>query len=130
MSNDKVDAGSAYAYAGADYIIIAASKNYDLKQNFFDCTVVETLINSVLDVCKERGSQPTIVIKSTIPVGYSESEKAKFGINNVIFRPEFLRESKGLYDNLYPSCNIANCYDSILDDVKEKVYTRDLFIRD
>ena len=93
----------ASAYRDADYIIIAAPTNYDPKQNFFDCSAVETVIRLILDSTKEREQKPTIVIKSTIPVGYTEHVRKLFGADNIIFSPEFLRESKALYDNLYPS---------------------------
>ncbi len=66
------------AYAGADYVIVAAPTNYDPKQNFFDCTAVEKVIETVIEACKGKGTLPTIVIKSTIPVGYTESVRKKF----------------------------------------------------
>ena len=91
------------AYRNADYIIVAAPTNYDPKQNFFDCSAVEAVIRLVLDCTKERETKPTIVIKSTIPVGYTEHVRKLFHADNIIFSPEFLRESKALYDNLYPS---------------------------
>ncbi|MBQ3922435.1 MAG: nucleotide sugar dehydrogenase [Spirochaetales bacterium] len=87
------------AYRDAEFIIIAVPTNYDSRQNFFDTSAVENVIN----IIKKCGSQATIVIKSTIPVGYTKSVKAKFGCSNILFSPEFLRESKALYDNLYPS---------------------------
>ena len=97
------------AYKDSDYVIIAAPTNYDPKKNFFDCSAVEAVIATVITATKSREKKPTIVIKSTIPVGYTESVKEKFGINNIIFSPEFLRESKALYDNLYPSRIIVGC---------------------
>lgn len=100
------------AYADADYIIVAAPTNYDPKQNFFDCTAVESVLRTVLDCTAERKIKPTIVIKSTIPVGYTEHIRQKLKADNIIFSPEFLRESKALYDNLYPSRIIVGCDDT------------------
>jgi UDPglucose 6-dehydrogenase len=105
----KATTDGASAYRDADYIIIAAPTNYDPKQNFFDCSAVEAVIRLVLDSTKEREQKPTIVIKSTIPVGYTEHVRKLFGADNIIFSPEFLRESKALYDNLYPSRIIVGC---------------------
>lgn len=97
------------AYALADYIIIATPTNYDPKQNFFDCSAVESVVEEIMSATKDKHVKPTIVIKSTIPVGYTESLKKKYFLDNVIFSPEFLRESKALYDNLYPSRIIVGC---------------------
>ena len=102
---------AAAAYADADFIIIAAPTNYDPKQNFFDCSAVESVIRLVLESTAHRETKPTIVIKSTIPVGYTEHVRAMFHADNIIFSPEFLRESKALYDNLYPSRIIVGCDD-------------------
>ena len=94
---------AASAYASADFIIIAAPTNYDPKTNFFDCGAVEAVLAIVKDATAGRDKQPTVVIKSTIPVGYTVSVREKMDMDNIIFSPEFLRESKALYDNLYPS---------------------------
>ena len=93
----------AAAYKDADFIIIAAPTNYDPKQNFFDCSAVESVLELIKTSTAEREVKPTIIIKSTIPVGYTVNVRQKTGMDNIIFSPEFLRESKALYDNLYPS---------------------------
>ena len=99
----------AAAYAEADYVIVAAPTNYDPKTNCFDCSAVEAVIQLVLESTKNREVPPVIVIKSTVPVGYTESLRARFGTDRILFSPEFLRESKALYDNLYPSRIIVGC---------------------
>ena len=91
------------AYADADFIIVSAPTNYDPKTNFFDCSAVESVLALVKEATAERDVKPTVVIKSTIPVGYTVHIREKMGMDNIIFSPEFLRESKALYDNLYPS---------------------------
>ena len=99
------------AYREADFIIIAAPTNYDSRENFFDCAAVDTVIETVLRATVDRKEKPMIVIKSTVPVGYTEQVKEKYKIQNILFSPEFLRESKALYDNLYPSRIIIGCDD-------------------
>lgn len=93
------------AYEGAEFVVIAVPTNYDSHKDFFDTSLVEQVIAEVLTY----NPQATIVIKSTVPVGYTQSVSERFNCNNILFSPEFLRESKALYDNLYPSRIIVGC---------------------
>ncbi|MBQ3880489.1 MAG: nucleotide sugar dehydrogenase, partial [Oscillospiraceae bacterium] len=97
------------AYAQADYILIAAPTNYDPQRNFFDCSAVEAVLDLVRASCASCTEKPCIVIKSTVPVGYTEHIRTKYPDLPILFSPEFLRESKALYDNLYPSRIIVGC---------------------
>ena len=105
----KATTDDAAAYSDADFIIVAVPTNYDSKQNFFDCSAVEAVLLRIKELTENKTKKPVIVIKSTIPVGYTASVREKFAMDNIIFSPEFLRESKALYDNLYPSRIIVGC---------------------
>lgn len=112
--NLKATTDGTSAYKDADYVIIAAPTNYDPQKNFFDCSNVEAVIDLVL----KSSSTAMMVIKSTIPVGYTKKVREKFNTNRIIFSPEFLRESKALYDNLYPSRIIVGCDESTKKEAK------------
>ncbi len=123
----------ASAYKNADFVIVAAPTNYDPKKNFFDCSAVESVIRLVQESSKDNGAaaaaedtlaehKPTIIIKSTIPVGYTRHIREKLNMDNILFSPEFLRESKALYDNLYPSRIIVG-YDMQSELSKDKAHT-------
>ena len=103
--NLRATTDGAEAYSTADFVVIAAPTNYDPQKNFFDCSAVEAVISLVL----ESSPSATMVIKSTIPVGYTERVRKQFQTDRILFSPEFLRESKALYDNLYPSRIIVGC---------------------
>ena len=111
----------AAAYGDADLVIIATPTNYDDVDNFFDTSAVEDAIEWTLKV----NPDVLMVIKSTIPVGYTESVREKYGIRNIIFSPEFLRESKALYDNLHPSRIVVGCDD---DQMQEGQMFADLLL--
>lgn len=106
------------AYRNAEFVIVATPTNYNSTTQYFDCSAVEDVIELVLKVNREAW----IIIKSTIPVGYTEKVRAKYKTNRIVFSPEFLRESKALYDNLYPSRIIVSC-DNESRDAAEKFAT-------
>lgn len=110
--NLKTTTDKAAAYGSAELVVIATPTNYDDVENFFDTSAVEDAIEQTLAV----NPDVLMVIKSTVPVGYTDSVREKYGIDNIIFSPEFLRESKALYDNLYPSRIVVGAY----EDQKEE----------
>ena len=122
------------AYAAADFVIIVAPTNYDPQKNFFDTSAVETVIDLVL----KSSPTATMIIKSTIPVGYTRKVREKFDTDRILFSPEFLRESKALYDNLYPSRIIVGCdeqsrekaelFAKLLQEGAEKLVVETLFM--
>ena len=103
MLSLKATTDGAAAYAVADFIVVAVPTNYDPQRNFFDCSAVEAVLKLIRDTTKDRQTKPVVVIKSTVPVGYTAHIREKLQMGNILFSPEFLRESKALYDNLYPA---------------------------
>lgn len=108
----------ASAYTDADFVIVSTPTNYDSKKNYFDTSAVESVIELVLKETELRADKPLIIIKSTIPVGYTKALRERLGAYNIEFSPEFLRESKALYDNLYPSRIIVSCSEKTEEKAK------------
>ena len=100
---------AAAACAGADFIVLAVPTDYDPLTHFFDCSAIESVLRSIRDCTAGREKPPTVVIKSTVPVGYTAQLRRRTGMDNLLFSPEFLRESRALYDNLHPSRIIVGC---------------------
>lgn len=113
MSEENLDlkatTDGTSAYRNADFVIVSTPTNYDPKKNYFDTSAVETVVNQVLSETSRNDDKPLIVIKSTVPVGYTKALRERLSADNIEFSPEFLRESKALYDNLYPSRIIVSC---------------------
>ena len=116
--NLSVTTNAASAYQGADFVVVAAPTNYDPKTNYFDCSAVDSVIRLVSEVNSGNEKKPVIVIKSTIPVGYTAQVSARYPEEKILFSPEFLRESKALYDNLYPSRIIVGRNDDTAEDAR------------
>lgn len=113
---------SSVAYADADFIIIAVSTDYDPKKNFFNCSAIESVLKLVKESTGHRDVKPTVIIKSTVPVGYTQQIRKSFHMNNILFSPEFLRESQALYDNLYPSRIIVGTDEANIEAARTFVF--------